>query len=305
MTAPIDPEVIKKARALFQNPPNPGHALRPSQSAQVIEEELRASLDSGIRGAEAVLSRIRHRDAVRVLDIGSSWGSSSIGYAASQRVISVIGVDPDSSSLSLAARLLRSGEMLLPPVASKLSFVNSPAEHLPFADGSFDLIVCHTVIEHVRDVEKSILEMYRVLAPGGMVDLEAPNYLWPHEPHLDMLMFPLGPKWFLKLHCRLRSGKNPASVDDLRFVNPFWLEAIFRRHKITYNNLYLSKIRSILLDQDLARVVWFKKLLPVVKALNKFGLAGAALKAAALSGFYPSMHYELTKPDGRGAECPA
>ncbi|MFM2159286.1 MAG: hypothetical protein RLZZ124_1760 [Cyanobacteriota bacterium] len=38
---------------------------------------------------------------------------------------------------------------------------------LSFADGSFDLVLCNELFEHVRDLEKAFSEIARVLQPGG------------------------------------------------------------------------------------------------------------------------------------------
>ena len=45
---------------------------------------------------------------------------------------------------------------------------------LPFADGSFDLILCSHVLEHVQDDDAAMKELFRVLAPGGMAILMVP-----------------------------------------------------------------------------------------------------------------------------------
>jgi SAM-dependent methyltransferase len=59
----------------------------------------------------------------------------------------------------------------------------SPAEALPFADDTFDLVLSHEVIEHVADDRASVAEMVRVLRPGGRLVLFCPNRLYPFETH--------------------------------------------------------------------------------------------------------------------------
>ena len=43
------------------------------------------------------------------------------------------------------------------------------AERLPFADGSFDLVLGHAVLHHIPDLARAFVEFERVLAPGGTV----------------------------------------------------------------------------------------------------------------------------------------
>src|SRR5208337_2611476 len=43
------------------------------------------------------------------------------------------------------------------------------AECLPFADGSFDLVLGHAVLHHIPDLPRAFSEFERVLAPGGTV----------------------------------------------------------------------------------------------------------------------------------------
>ncbi|MCH7953916.1 MAG: class I SAM-dependent methyltransferase [Chloroflexi bacterium] len=57
------------------------------------------------------------------------------------------------------------------------------AEHLPYRDGTFDVILMHEVLEHVDDDLESLREMHRVLAPGGRLVVFCPNRLYPFETH--------------------------------------------------------------------------------------------------------------------------
>jgi hypothetical protein len=54
---------------------------------------------------------------------------------------------------------------------------------VPFKDGSFDLIVCVHVLEHVPDDRQAIREMVRVLKPGGVALLLVPIVL--EQPTLE------------------------------------------------------------------------------------------------------------------------
>ncbi|HUN77519.1 MAG TPA: class I SAM-dependent methyltransferase [Solirubrobacteraceae bacterium] len=45
--------------------------------------------------------------------------------------------------------------------------VRADAERLPFADGSFDLVLGHAVLHHIPDLAGAFGEFARVLAPGG------------------------------------------------------------------------------------------------------------------------------------------
>jgi ubiquinone/menaquinone biosynthesis C-methylase UbiE len=67
--------------------------------------------------------------------------------------------------------------------------IKSFAENLPFESNTFDFVHCVTVLEHVQDVKKSLLEMYRVAKNGGVVFIETPDFRIPYEPHYK-IVFP-------------------------------------------------------------------------------------------------------------------
>ncbi len=46
---------------------------------------------------------------------------------------------------------------------------------IPFEDASFDAVFYYHVIEHVRDPERSLREIARVLKPGGSLFIGTPN----------------------------------------------------------------------------------------------------------------------------------
>ena len=45
---------------------------------------------------------------------------------------------------------------------------------LTFGDSAFDVILCSHVLEHVEDDQKALMEMYRVLKPGGLAIIDVP-----------------------------------------------------------------------------------------------------------------------------------
>jgi dolichol-phosphate mannosyltransferase len=95
--------------------------------------------------------------ATRVLDIGC--GSSRILQSLPQAV----GLDMQIRKL----RWLR---------APGRQLVQGSLSHLPFADGTFDAVICSEVIEHIPREEVDLSDMARVLAPGGTLVLGTPDY---------------------------------------------------------------------------------------------------------------------------------
>lgn len=60
---------------------------------------------------------------------------------------------------------------------SPLADVKADICNLPFADNSFDIILCNHVLEHIPDDTKAMQELYRILKPGGMGIFQVPQDL--------------------------------------------------------------------------------------------------------------------------------
>jgi ubiquinone/menaquinone biosynthesis C-methylase UbiE len=54
---------------------------------------------------------------------------------------------------------------------------------LPFEDESFDVVISHHVIEHMQDQSLHLMEINRVLKPGGACYFATPNRNFLLEPH--------------------------------------------------------------------------------------------------------------------------
>jgi len=102
----------------------------------------------------------------RVLDLGSGAGTDSL--VAAQMVGehgSVTGIDMTPEMLTKARTA--AAEM----GASNVEFVESEAEQLPFPDESFDVVISNGVIDLIPDKDAVFAELFRVLVPGGRMQI--------------------------------------------------------------------------------------------------------------------------------------
>jgi len=149
-----------------------------------------------------------------VLDYGCGPGASSVVIGRMGGCVT--GIDPDARSIRAAE--LRARDL---GMTDLLRFQHVPdTRRLPFADESFDVVLCNGTIEHIRIPERRecVREMFRVLKVGGCLFIcNSPNRWWPVDSHTTHL--PLVPYMPLRLARRyailLRRAKPEATVDDL------------------------------------------------------------------------------------------
>jgi ubiquinone/menaquinone biosynthesis C-methylase UbiE len=90
----------------------------------------------------------------RVLDVGCGSGISSDFFARLYGA-QIMGIDP-------AEFLIRENKNHL------CEFVVGSAEHLPFSDATFDLVLSVSAIQNFSDIGLAIIEMKRVAKPGAL-----------------------------------------------------------------------------------------------------------------------------------------
>jgi arsenite methyltransferase len=102
----------------------------------------------------------------RVLDLGSGAGTDSLVAAQMVGEVGrVIGIDMTPEMLAKArAAATEMG-------ATNVEFVESEAEHLPFEDETFDVVISNGVIDLIPDKDAVFAELYRVLVPGGRLQV--------------------------------------------------------------------------------------------------------------------------------------
>ncbi|MGV3740785.1 MAG: methyltransferase domain-containing protein, partial [Burkholderiaceae bacterium] len=123
---------------------------------------------------EAVTKLLQLKPGERVLDIGSGPGFLASAMADVVGATGeVCGIDISPELLTLAERRCRH--------QAQLKFLQADASKLPFADDSSDVVVVTQVLEYLRDVHPALLEMQRVLRPGGrmlVLDTDWDSIVW-------------------------------------------------------------------------------------------------------------------------------
>ncbi len=66
---------------------------------------------------------------------------------------------------------------------SSPNIINAAGESLPFPEDHFDLVLSHEVIEHIEDDRAAVVEIVRVMKPGGRAVIFCPNRGYPFETH--------------------------------------------------------------------------------------------------------------------------
>ena len=115
------------------------------------------------------------RSGDTVLDLGCGEGRHVIN-AYLEADLQAIGIDLGFHDLTKAAE---KSEPFIDKqnIGKHFHLACANALQLPFADNSFDKIICSEVLEHIPDYLSALNEIERILKPGGVAAISVPRYV--------------------------------------------------------------------------------------------------------------------------------
>lgn len=169
---------------------NPAEVLRRSKYHERFLELTRAAR-SDVLARETLEQEWRYigpllsvpvQDA-RVLDLACGSGLFSLAWA--ERGARVTGIDFDRSLLHVSRERLRRSAPQAPPP----DWLSGDATGMPFRTGSFDIVFCNSLLEHVPAWDRVLAESARVLKPGGVYIVYTTNRTCPLQEEVNHFPF--------------------------------------------------------------------------------------------------------------------
>ena len=147
-------------------------------SKELVQQQFGANaanyLTSTVHAKGASLARlvdlVRPKKDWIALDVATGAGHTAAIFAP--HVAKVVASDLTPEMLEQTERLAKEKGL------ANMETAIADAEHMPFADRSFDLVTCRIAPHHFPHVESFLAEVFRVLKPGGtfaLVDNVSPD----------------------------------------------------------------------------------------------------------------------------------
>lgn len=212
---------------------------------------------------------------LRILDVGCNYGEIEKFLSAQNQVYAI---DTDKSAIALAKKITKSANFKL-----------ASATDIPYPNNHFDVILCLSVLEHIKNDKKAISEIKRVLKPGGELILTIPNK--------DFQLIPSYIGYGIKIINKIFKKKFPSS--DKQYVH-FGTEGIGHVRQ----GYSLRQLKEILTEAGFkilsSRTYWhgptrlgYLLLVPLIKS----GFLGEKLAKILFTPFFWLDHI---LPDDRG-----
>lgn len=184
--------------------------------ASVVSRHARRTAE---REAAYLLPRLQ--PGMRLLDVGCGPGTITTGLARAVAPGEVVGIDVSTDVIETArAHAAEVG-------VTNARFEMASVYDLPYEAGSFDIAHAHQVMQHLAAPVDALVEMRRVLRPGGLVAVRDADYAtmsaWPRAASID--------RWLEVYHAV--AGRNGADPDAGRRLRSWALEAGFVDPQVT------------------------------------------------------------------------
>jgi 2-polyprenyl-3-methyl-5-hydroxy-6-metoxy-1,4-benzoquinol methylase len=121
-------------------------------------------------------NEISLKAGMRVLDAGCG-GGRHLCEAFRRPGIEVVGIDLGREDLRKAQGFMT---LMNAEHPGRWLIAQGDVRRLPFKNSSFDVVVCSEVLEHITENRTAVVELARVLKPGGELAVTVPRF-WPER----------------------------------------------------------------------------------------------------------------------------
>lgn len=157
-----------------------------------IDEELRAYYNK----SDAYIHEMRSHDydyyksyldlignyvieADNLLEVGCGSGASTRAIASKFPFLHCVGIDISEKAIEFAIKENR---------CKNLHFKIDDIKSLSFPNNSFSIVTSFDCLEHVSPLEDALVELMRVVKPGGYLIIKGPNHMSPLYTILDIFL---------------------------------------------------------------------------------------------------------------------
>ncbi len=241
----MDPERTRHARRLFA-----GIAPEYERMGVVL------SLGRDPRWRRFLVSRVHAIPGSWALDVAT--GTGLVARELAHRNLRVVGIDQSRAMLTRAARATRHLG-----AGDRIRFALGQAQALPFADEAFDAVTFTYLLRYVDDPATTLVELARVLRPGGVMaglEFHAPTDPWLHAGWLAYTRTLLPAVGWLRSDAWYRTG---------RFLGPS-ISAFCRRYPLPvqvrmWQEAGIRRVRTKFMTMGAAVVTWGVKANPLTE----------------------------------------